>query len=643
MFQDLPPQPTTVEAVSVLPARLSPAASEPAFSVIRLEEEQLEGFQRLDQALSQAPGVDLFRRTDSLSSNPTTQGISLRSIAPSGAGRALVLLDGVPQNDPFGGWVIWAGLPSELLESVSILRGGGSGPYGSGALTGVISLDERTDYGVLANVRGGELGTARGAVVVSKPAGPLDILFGVAAGSTDGYVPVRSGAGAADTPTFVEDWSVNLRATTDLAGGRLAFRVGAYDEDRGSGLLGANARADGSHASVTLARNPGQERRGYRLQAWVRESNLYNSSVSVPAGRATTTLANVQYDTPATGYGVNAALRGGDSSRQWEVGLDVRHAQGETRELFSLTAPNGPFTRQAGGKALVAGVYGEGTLKSGPWLFTGGVRVDEWSNSDALRIERNNIGTVTLNAAAPDRDGSEPTARVGVRRETGFGYVRGAAYMGFRSPTLNELHRPFRVGNITTLANPALEPEKLEGFEAGIGGGGDTSAWSVTVFYNELTDAITNVTIGANLRERQNAGSVEAVGLEAEGSKDLNPYITMRAAIAYTDAETDAGLRPAQTAKLAATAGVDWRATERLTLGAQLRHDGERFDDDLNTVLLEEATVVDLRAEWDFGRGVTGFVAADNVFDEPVQNGLTSGEINYAAPRIISFGLSLRR
>src|SRR5690606_35456777 len=135
MVQALPPPPTTVEAVEVQPARLPPAASEQAFSVIRLEADDIRGNERLDQALQQAPGVGLFRRTDSLVSNPTTQGISLRSIAPSGAGRALVTLDGVPQNDPFGGWVIWAGLPSELIGGASIVRGGGAGPYGAGALT----------------------------------------------------------------------------------------------------------------------------------------------------------------------------------------------------------------------------------------------------------------------------------------------------------------------------------------------------------------------------------------------------------------------------------------------------------------------------------------------------------------------------
>src|SRR6202008_3043473 len=78
-----------------------------------------------------------------IAANPTTQGLSLRAIAPSGAGRALVTLDGAPQNDPFGGWVIWSALPPEGLAGVNIVRGAGAGPYGAGALTGVVALQER--------------------------------------------------------------------------------------------------------------------------------------------------------------------------------------------------------------------------------------------------------------------------------------------------------------------------------------------------------------------------------------------------------------------------------------------------------------------------------------------------------------------
>ena len=125
---DLPPPTTEVEIIIVHGPRLAPLGGEAVFSTVQLGPEQLRETPRLDDALKRAPGVSLFRRTGSGAANPTTQGLSLRAIAPSGAGRALVTLDGAPQNDPFGGWVIWSALPAEGLDGASIVRGAGSGP-----------------------------------------------------------------------------------------------------------------------------------------------------------------------------------------------------------------------------------------------------------------------------------------------------------------------------------------------------------------------------------------------------------------------------------------------------------------------------------------------------------------------------------
>lgn len=673
-MQDLPPP--AVEAVVVRPARLPAAASEAAFSVIWLDEQDLAGRQRLDQALSQAPGASLFRRTDSLSANPTTQGLSLRSIAPSGAGRALVTLDGVPQNDPFGGWVIWAALPPELIESATLIRGGGAGPYGAGALTGTVVLEERSHPGLAADVRLSERDTARASVVYETVVGETDLLFAAAGGRSDGFVPVREGRGAADTALAVADWSTAFRATVAIGDAVLSARVAAYDETRQSGLVGAAARASGESASLTLARTPTPGAVGYRLQGWVRQSDLANSSVAVAANRATTTPANSQFETPSTGYGFNGAVRGAGPRHEWELGGDLRATTGETHELFSFNALTQGFTRNrvAGGDTLVAGAYGEGTLKRGGLTFTGGARLDYWSSTNAIRRETTiATGGVLVDASAPDRDGWLPTARGGVRKDFGANYLRGAAYAGFRAPTVNELHRPFRVGNDITEANPGLEPEKLYGIEAAFGREDMGGGYSVTVFYNELKDAVTNVTVGlpppgggvipgfpnagfvpANgvLRQRQNAGVIEAVGIEADAWRRWTPTLTIRIAASYTDAEVDGGaaapqltgLRPAQAPRLTATASADWTPIDPLTLTARVRYEGARFDDDLNSRRLAAAGVVDLRAAYEVRDGLEVYIAGDNVFDEDVRTAVTAdGVYSYAAPSTVSIGVSWRR
>jgi vitamin B12 transporter len=664
---DLPPPQPEVEVVVVHPPRLAPLGGEAVFSAVQIGADQLQDSPRLDDALKQAPGVSLFRRTGSGGANPTTQGISLRSIAPSGAGRALVTLDGAPQNDPFGGWVIWSALPSEGLEGATIVRGAGAGPYGAGALTGVIALQERgaADGLAAADISAGDRHSYRAAA----SGGTSSLLVTAAASKTDGYYAVRGPRrGAADTRVSLEDVALALRAQGEIAGVEAAARVSAYRERRDAGLRGARSVADGASATVTLAQPADEGVGGWRLQGWVRTSDLKNSSVAVAANRATTTPANDQYHTPAVGYGVNAALQGEGSGFAWEVGADARWTDGETNERFRFM--NGAFTRdrEAGGATSVIGAYAEAAYDEGPWTVTGGVRLDRSRSYDAVRRERDTAtGAVTLDTRPAGRSETTPTGRFGVRYElSDAAWLRAAAYAGFRPPNLNELHRPFRVGNDITEANAALKPETLQGVEAGIGGAQGLFGWSAGVFWNRLKDPIANVTIlagpanhpiagfipaGGVLRQRQNVGEIEAWGLEAEATADAGP-LQLRAAAAYTDAEVDGGaaapqltgLRPAQTPKWTATAGFDWRPLAPLSVSADLRYESGRWEDDLNSRRLSSGFQLDARAAWRLSAGWEIYVAAENLTDERLETGETAdGVESFAIPQTFRIGFAFRR
>ncbi len=660
---DLPPP--DVAAVVVTAARLPPLRGEAAFSVVRIDQADLASAVRVDEALGRTPGVSLFRRTSSLSANPTTQGISLRAIAPSGAGRTLVVLDGAPLNDPFGGWVIWSQLAPEALAGADIVRGAGAGPYGAGALTGVISLRER-DAGAVADLSTGTLGVTRASAAATTQIGGIQLFASGAYDHGDGYTPVRGPSrGAADTPVDLDARSAALRLDAPLGGAELSVRLGGYSEERGAGLAGARAKATGSSISATLARAPGEAGWGWRLQAWRRESDLANSSVAVAANRAATTPANDQYATPATGQGVNAALRWNSLRFEGEVGLDARFTEGEVRERFRYLA--GAFTRdrRAGGETSVAGAYAEGAWTLNRWLLAGGLRVDRWTSSQGLRIERDAAsGAVLLDDRPVDRDGQVATARFGARRDFGQGRaLRLAAYSGFRPPTLNELHRPFRVGNDITEANAALLPERLFGVEAGVSSQGERHLIEATMFWNRIRDPIANVTLGAGpaifpragfvpaggvLRERRNTGEISAIGLEARATRKLAGVVDVRAAASITDARVDGGAaaprltgkRPAQAPIWSATTGLSWRVSNRLNLDADLTWEGKRFDDDLNSRVLAAGLRLDARADWRLGNGVTAYLAADNMLDEAVEVSRTAdGVAGFASPRMARIGL----
>ena len=673
MIQDVPPPvtPTALPEIVVTAARLPPAAADAAFSVVRIDEAVLSRSSRLDEALRSVPAVSLFRRTSSAAANPTTQGISLRAVAPSGAGRTLVLLDGVPLNDPFGGWVIWSQATPESLESLDVIRGAGSGPYGAGALTGTITLRERGKGGAL-DVSASERGGLRAAGSASTRVGPVAVTLSGLREVSDGYVPVRGpAAGAADTPLDLDSRSAALRVDTALGQANLSVRAATWEEDRGSGLAGTRANASGHSLSATAAQAPSADGYGWRLQAWRIDSNLANSSASVSADRSTTTPANDQFKTPATGWGLNAALRrrmadfaGG--RLEWELGADARFNDGETNELFSNPTGAG-FTRirRAGGETAVAGAYVDASWTAADWLVAGGLRVDRWENTGGFRQENTlSTGAVLLNESDPDRSGEVVSARLAVRRDLGGGYAaRAAAYSGFRPATLNELHRPFRVGNDITEANAALTPETLKGVETGLAFERDGIRWGASVFWNQIEDAIVNVTLGSGpatfpragfvpaggvLRQRQNAGTIDAWGVELTGALDLSSAVSLNAAASWTDAEIDGGssaaqltgLHPAQAPEWSATAGLDWRATDRLTLALTARYESSRFDDDLNSRVLDAAVTLDGRAEWAFTPKATLWMAADNLFDEDVEVSETgTGVAGYGPPRTVSIGL----
>lgn len=638
--------------VAVTAAHLPRPAGDAAFSTITLDAQALDQSSRLDAALEQVPGLSLFRRSTSNYANPTTQGISLRAIAPSGAGRALVLLDGVPMNDPFGGWVIWTALPPEDIGSAEIVRGAGAGPYGAGALTGTILLNERdSENGIaIADASAGTLGTYRAAASGGDALGNVNLFGSISGERSDGWIPVRPPQrGAADKHLWFDGGSASLRAETMLGDVSATARIGAYDEARGAGIEYAGARAHGLNASLTFAHSAAPI--GWRVQLWAIRSGFSNTSASTAADRSSTTPANDQYATPALGLGANAALIGASGNFRWEAGGDVRDDSGESRELYRYIA--GAFTmhRRSGGREIVAGLYGEGAYDTGDWLLTAGLRADYWATSQGHLLESvRATGAITNAQDYAGRSGAVPTARVGIRRNFADIYLRAAAYSGFRVPTLNELYRPFRVGNNTTQANAALKPEKLYGAELGLGGQGGGFVWNLTGFWNRLRDAIGNRTLTSSpsgtIAQRQNIGDINALGAEGDAFYAVDDLLTLHAAFSLTDARVrtdDAdlnGKRPAQAPLATITAGASWRPLSPLTLDADLRWESARFENDENTLRLGSAFVLDLRANWRLRDGLSLYLAADNATDSNIVTAEANDRtLSYGEPRMLEFGL----
>src|ERR1043166_3592471 len=163
---DLSPQ--SSDSITVTATRTETRLADTPSSVVVLNRETINNSPAttIDDALREVPGFTLFRRSGSRSANPTSQGVSLRGIGASGASRAVVLDDGVPLNDPFGGWVYWGRVPRASLERVEVLRGGASDLYGSGAMSGVVQFVRRRDAALSVDVSGGSARAGEASVYV---------------------------------------------------------------------------------------------------------------------------------------------------------------------------------------------------------------------------------------------------------------------------------------------------------------------------------------------------------------------------------------------------------------------------------------------------------------------------------------------
>lgn len=631
--------------------RETPAA--PAYGSVELDRDELTetGSGRLEDVLASVAGFQQFRRSDSRSSNPSAQGVTLRALGGNATSRALVLLDGVPMSDPFFGYIPFSALAPERLERVVVTRGGGSGPFGAGALAGTIELFsagpptlDPVSGRALVNDRGG---TEVGAIATSElgqgfvsAAGRWDRGRGFWTTPEDQRVPASVRAG-------YDSWSVQLRGVAPLSETvELQTRVLAFRDDRTLRFAGADSLSEGQDASVRLV---GRGRWEFDVLGYVQARNFAN--VVISSTRFTPVLD--QRNTPSTGLGGKFELRPplGDD-HVLRLGVDYRLSDGELFE-DAISAFTGDITerRNAGGRNTDLGLFVEHDWTTGPLILTAGARADRYTIRDGFFRARNAAGQVTSDESFPDRAGRQGSFRGGALLSLSPRWrLRAAAYTGLRLPTLNELYRPFVVFPVTTLANAELRNERLFGYEAGAEYRRGRQMLSLTAFSNRVSDAVANVTIAPNLRQRNNIDSIRANGLEAQAQSAWGP-LQFDGSLAYTDARTRGsgfaaaldGRRPAQTPRWAASGSLRYSPGGGATIAAILRHVGAQFEDDLETNVLPAATTLDAYAELPLTERFSLLLRGENLTGETVFTRNQGGSIDLGAPRTLWIGLKLGR
>jgi outer membrane cobalamin receptor len=414
---------TIAEAVTVTPTRGEQRMGDTPASVNVIDRRQIRQSPAVvaDDVLRQMPTFSLFRRTSSLSSHPTAQGVSLRGIGPSGVSRTLVLLDGVPFNDPFGGWVYWSRVPLESTDRIEMVDGTNSSLYGNYAMGGVINIvtAQPTRRTLEASTQFGNLNTPKFDMRASDVWGKLGVVVEGTAFDTDGYpIVAASERGAVDTKAAVKFGNANVRVQYDINDRVQAFvQSGYFHEKRDNGKVSTiDGTPEGNDTTWKTFSGGFTARLANASTVEARlfgDDELFHSNfLAVPAATPARSIGRMTLNqtVPTTSFGgMTQWSRVYGARHAVTAGVDWRQVTGDSQEdgLDAVRGETVTLHRVSGGQQRSVGFFAQDLVSVSPKLtLTLSIRGDRWRSYDGHNLEVNEpSGTPTANNAPelPDR------------------------------------------------------------------------------------------------------------------------------------------------------------------------------------------------------------------------------------------------
>jgi outer membrane receptor protein involved in Fe transport len=608
----------------------------------------------LDDKLRQVPGFTLFRRTGSQTANPTSQGVSLRGTGGSGASRAAVTVDGFPLNDPFGGWVYWGRVPVEAVNDVEVLRGSAGEVSGSSAIGGVISVttrDAATASVFDLDASYGSQNTSLASLYAASGFRDVDASLAAENFRTDGFISVAEGQrGLVDTLSGSRRSSFLPQVDYRFRKSDRVFASGEYFQDRranGTPLQTNDTKIYSLRSGLDLSsRSLGD----LILRGWLGSQIYHQSFSSIAADRNSESLTRLQI-VPSSSAGANLQWSKAFTRRgSIYGGSEFRIVRGSSDETAFTAGRATSFVNAGGREATIGAFVGGSYLPTEKFVLSGGVRIDHWQEYSAYSDTR------PLNRALfADRNETAVSPRLSALfRINPAVAITGNFSKGFRQPTLNELYRSFRVGNVLTTANANLRAEHSTTGEGGVlvSEFADRLYVRAVAFCTVIDQPVSNVTLSTTpvliTRQRQNLGQTRSCGLEADSqfraTHDLNfsaGYLFVDARVTKFPADRSLeGLRVPQVAKNQFTLQARYDNARLANVALQLRASGQQFDDDQNIFRLAGFATVDVFASRWIDRRLEIYVAAENIFNEKVESGRTP-VLTLASPRTVRVGIRL--
>jgi outer membrane receptor protein involved in Fe transport len=678
------------ETVTVTPTRSAQRLGDVPVSAHIVERETIRQSPAVvaDDVLRQVPTFSLFRRSSSLSSHPTAQGVSLRGLGPSGVSRTLVMVDGVPFNDPFGGWVYWTRVPLESVNRIEVIDGSSSSLYGNYGMGGVINIISASPArrSVEFKTQYGNHNTPKGEFFASDVWGKLGVAVDGSAFDTDGFpIVVANERGIIDNNAEVNFKNFNVRGDY-RASDRVSvfFRGGYFKENRVNGKIGevndTKWTAAGGGVRVRLPDDSD-------LQAtFFTDDNTFHSTfLAVTAPSATvasrsivrlTTDQTVPTDAAGTMIQWSRAI---GRKNFFSAGFDWRRVDGDSLEDLYIAAPGVPIVpptqqailngrRNSGGTQRSAGLFLQDVFSMNSVVLTLSARVDNWKNYSGHVLETSvatGLPTAGNRGDLADKDDTVVSPRAGaLYRVSDRVSVWGDFGWGFRAPTLNELYRQFAVGLTRTLANESLGPERLFGGEAGVRlEATRTVSFRSTWYDNRVKNPVANVTIGTNLQQRQNLGRTRVRGWQNDVEARVGEFVRVSAGYLFNNAKVTeynpvqvpgvtivdlTGLYLPQVPKHRGSVSVAYANPRYVNVAVASTFFGRQFDDDQNVRIKPGETepglpaygIVDVSASREIGRNLQVFFGVQNLLDQEYYVQLLPTTIG--SPRLVNGGVRVR-
>lgn len=642
------------------------ATVQPAVSTVDLEDIASDRFRDVSDALASYPGIASYRRTHPTSAHPSTQGVRIRNSGANATSRALVLYNGVPQNDPFGAWVYWHQFDLSQIEAISIHPSGSGELWGNMASGGLISFVSKAALPGSAQLQASLGSSSRYDLKASSAHSLSDgVVFdlGIRHFASDGFYTLREDQrGSVDEPANSETTSVNARVSWNA--GELwnsQFVLRGFEEKRSNGTAVAQNDTEAYDLSFITERQLPASRARLNISLYLQDRDFRNVFSSVEEDRNSERPALDQYDVPAQSFGGAIVYRqDSDLPVSYAAGIDFRAVDGSINERYRNLGAGFTRDRYAGGKQQFLGVFGSASSLLGESdRITATLRLDQVEQNDGARIETDTTNqAVLLNESYADRDQSLVTGNVNWRHrfsDTTTSYL--SVFSGFRAPTLNELYRPFRVRNDITEAEPTLLNERQQGLDYTLSFANEEgSQLRLSAFYYETDEMVANALLttdsgfdprfgfipeGGSGSIRVNLDKTKVSGFELHGSRALSDTVRASLTAVYADTEITSdelgqfvGKAFPQSPPWRASLGIDWQASEGLGLWSRYSWTDRSYENLGNTTRLGASAGLSLGAYYQVDERSSLSLTLTNALDEESVTGIaTNGLVTIDEPR----------